>query len=101
MSTIASQQPTHFPSILNLRRERRGSKVAVFDVALSSGLIICDAMLHEHVSGKRWIAWPGAEYVKNDGSKGFRSLIKFRDENVKRRLAQIVMERVRLALLEA
>ena len=71
----------------------------MFDVAFGSGLIICDAMLHEHQSGKRWIAWPGQEYIKLDGSKGFRSLVKFRDEYEKDKLAQIVMERV-VSLLE-
>ena len=52
--------------IINFRRIPKNSLRGVFDLQMTSGLIVRGAMLFEK-NGKRWVGFPSKEWVKHDG----------------------------------
>jgi hypothetical protein len=71
---------------LNYREQRKGDRVGLFDVRGPHGLIIVGATLHER-AGKFWTGWPGQEYIRADGSRGYANLITFPSKEERQALA--------------
>jgi hypothetical protein len=79
----------HAPIILNFRRIEKNTLLAVFDIELASGTVICGAMLHES-HAKHWIGLPSKGYVKQDGTQGWSKVVYFVDKQTHYRFQEIV-----------
>jgi hypothetical protein len=51
--------------------------VGSFDLELPSGMIIRNCVLHEHQTGRRWVAYPAQSYKKADGTVAYLNVIDF------------------------
>ena len=70
--------------IRNWRSDRKNTRLGFFDAILPSGLVINRCILHEK-NGVRWVAFPGHQYKKADGSIGYVALIQFASEKARNR----------------
>jgi len=52
------------------------SLIAKFAIQIDKKLIISDFTVHQR-NGREWISFPARQFVKNDGSKGYRDYISF------------------------
>jgi hypothetical protein len=74
----------------NFRWDRKGAKVATFDLVLPSGLIFRGATLQES-HGKQWVGLPASHYEKPGGGDGWVSIIGFQDDRTKERFNQAAL----------
>jgi hypothetical protein len=84
------------PVILNFKLLDKKTLRAVFDIQLSSGMIICGAMLHTK-NDRWWIGLPGKPYTKPDGSQSRSKVLDFRDKPTHDRFQQTITLLARVA----
>jgi hypothetical protein len=88
--------PMTAPVILNFKLLDKNTLGAVFDIQLSSGMVICRAMLHTK-NDRWWIGLPGKPYTKPDGSQSWSKVLDFRDKPTHDRFQQTVTPLARAA----
>jgi hypothetical protein len=74
----------------NFRWDRKGCKVATFDLVLRSGIILKGATLQES-HGKQWIGLPASRYEKPGGGDGWVSVVGFTDDDIKDRFGKAAL----------
>jgi hypothetical protein len=71
---------------IDFKIDRKGSKLATFDLVLPSGMILRGCTLMES-SGRRWVGLPARSYKKSDGSDAWFQVVDFADRSSRERFA--------------
>ncbi len=82
--------------ILNVKRVDKNTLRAVFDLQLSSGVIIHGAMLHSR-DGREWIAMPGKPY-ESGGKQCWANLISFADKEIEKAFQRAALAAIKEAV---
>jgi hypothetical protein len=98
MSTTHNQSSQDAFAISNPKLLQRGALLGSFDLeAVGWGVTIKGCMLFEKES-RRWINFPGREWVKADGTRGFVPIIEWNGKDVREKFHRAVLPLAERAL---
>jgi hypothetical protein len=74
----------------NFRPDRKGSKLATFDLVMPSGMILRGCALMDS-GGKKWVGLPSRPFKKSDGSDAWFQIVDFASRAAKDRFTAIAL----------